>query len=850
MSAPQPAFSLGARLDDLAYLPSPSEDDLLSSLLGWVEREGLRLYPHQEEAALELLGDKHLIVETPTGSGKTLIATALAFFAVARGRRVWMTFPVKALVSEKFFELCRLFGPDRVGMLTGDASVNRDAPIICCTAEVLANVALREGEDAPVDVVVMDEFHYYGDRERGVAWQVPLLCLPRAQLLLMSATLGEVGFFERELGRATGREVAVIPKVPRPVPLEYRYSEIPLHEAVSRLVAAGGAPLYLVNFTQRGAAEEAQNLTSVELCTKDEKRAITAALAGEPWATPFGKQLKRYLSHGVGIHHAGMLPRYRLLVEKLAQAGLLKVISGTDTLGVGVNIPLKTVLLTQLCKYDGQRTSLLTAREFHQITGRAGRKGFHDHGIVVCQAPAHVIENLKLEAKAGDDPVKKRRIVRKKPPERGYVHWDKAAFERLVTATPEPLPSRFVVSHAMVLDVVTRPRGGCAALKRLLRDNHERPFDKRAHKRRALSLFRSLVEARVLELVPRDVDPRGLRMARDLAADFSLHSALGLYLVDTLPRLDHDAPTHALDVLSLVEAIADDPEIVLARQLDKLKSEKVAELKQAGVEYEERMAELEKLEAPKPNKEIIYGTFDAFRAEHPWAEGNVRPKSVARDLVERCMSFTEYVREYGLERSEGALLRYLTEVYKLLTHGLPDGERTEDVRDLVATLESVVRGTDASLLEEWERLKDPEFARAAARGVALPPAPRADVAADRRRLTLLARNELFRLVRALSRRDWEAAAELVEGAREPWTAARFSDAMKPYFAEHAALLADASARDPSLVTFTVPDDDGDWRAVQVLVDEEGTTTFALEAEIELDASRRLGRAVVGVTRIG
>lgn len=845
-----PAYPLGARLDDLAYLPLPSDDDLLSSWLGWVEREGLRLYPHQEEAALELLSDKHLIVETPTGSGKTLIATALAFFAVARGRRVWMTFPVKALVSEKFFELCRLFGPDRVGMMTGDASVNRDAPIVCCTAEVLANVALREGDEAPVDAVVMDEFHYYGDRDRGVAWQVPLLCLRRAQLLLMSATLGDVAFFERALAQTTERAVATLPKVPRPVPLEYRYSDHPLHEAVQRLVAAGGAPLYLVNFTQRGAAEEAQNLTSVELCTKDEKRAITAALVGEAWPTPFGKQLKRFLQHGVGIHHAGMLPRYRLLIEKLAQAGLLKVISGTDTLGVGVNIPLKTVLLTQLCKYDGQKTALLTAREFHQITGRAGRRGFHDHGFVVCQAPAHVIENLRLEAKAGDDPVKKRRIVRKKPPERGYVHWDKAAFERLVAATPEALPSRFAVTHAMVLAVVTRPEGGCAALKRLLRDNHERPGDKRAHKRRALALFRSLVEAGVLELVPRSVDPRGLRLARDLPADFAMNNALALYLVDTLPRLDRALPTHALDVLTLVEAVADDPDVVLARQLDKLKGERVAELKAAGVEYDERMAELEKLEWPKPNAEFLYLTFDAFRAENPWLEGNVRPKSVARDLVERCMSFTEYVREYGLERSEGALLRYLTEVYKLLAHGLPEGDRTPDVLDLVATLESVVRGTDASLLEEWERLRDPEVARAARRGIAVPAAPQADLGADRKKLSLLARNELFRLVRALSRRDWEGAAEAVEGSREPWSPARFSDAMKPYFAEHESLRADAAARDPSLVTFTVPDDGADWRAVQVLVDDEGATTFALEADVELDASRRLGRAVLAVRRIG
>ena len=151
-----------------------------------------------------------------------------------------------------------------------------------------------------------------------------------------------------------------------------------------------------------------------------------------------------------------MLPRYRRLVETLAQAGLLKVICGTDTLGVGINVPIRTVLFTALSKYDGQRTRPLKAREFHQIAGRAGRAGYDTVGTVVAEAPDHEVENARLLARAGDDEKKKRRIVRKKPPE-GFVGWSDTSFEKLQLAQPEPLTSHFKVTHAMLLNVISRP---------------------------------------------------------------------------------------------------------------------------------------------------------------------------------------------------------------------------------------------------------------------------------------------------------------------------------------------------------------------------------------------------------
>ena len=394
--------------------PPLSDEDVLDRFVGWVSATGISLYPAQEEAMLALLEGRHVVLSTPTGSGKSLVATFLHFQAMSRGERSFYTCPIKALVNEKFFDLCRLFGAENVGMMTGDAAVNRDAPIVCCTAEILMNLALREASPR-VDAVVMDEFHYYADRERGVAWQVPLLLLERARFLLMSATLGDMTSIDESLEAVTGRPVTQVRSGDRPVPLEFEYRETPLHETIEDLVTARKAPVYLVNFTQRAAAEQAQNLMSANFSTREEKEALRQALAGVRFETPFGKDLQRFLRHGVGLHHAGLLPRYRLLVEKLAQQGLLKVVSGTDTLGMGVNVPIRTVLFTQLCKFDGERTAILSARDFRQISGRAGRKGFDERGYVVAQAPEHVIENKRIAEKQAAG----KKVEKKKPPQKG-----------------------------------------------------------------------------------------------------------------------------------------------------------------------------------------------------------------------------------------------------------------------------------------------------------------------------------------------------------------------------------------------------------------------------------------------
>src|SRR5882672_19375 len=675
-----------------------SNDVLLGKFIEYTESKGLQLYPAQEAAILELFEENNVILNTPTGSGKSLVAAALHFKALAQGKRSIYTCPIKALVNEKWLALCREFGPDNVGLSTGDASVNRDAPLLCCTAEILANIALRQGPQADVQEVVMDEFHYYADRERGVAWQVPLLTLPQARFLLMSATLGDTTFFEEELTRLNGRPTVAVASKDRPVPLEYAYSELTLAKTLESLVADGKAPVYVVHFTQLEAAQSAQDFTSINVCTREEKAAIGSALESFKFSSPYGPDIKKWLRHGIGLHHAGLLPKYRILVEQLAQKGLLKVICGTDTLGVGINVPIRTVLFTKLCKFDGQKTGILSARDFHQIAGRAGRKGFDNIGWVVAQAPEHVIENLKLAEKSARDGKK---TVKRQPPEKNFVNWDKNTFARLIVAPPEKLISRFQVTHGMLLNVLGRNGDGCRAMQQLIARCHDTPRQKQAHVRRAWQLFRSLLDRKIVEIVPPDAEGRYLRVNVELQEDFSMDQALSLYLFDTIPLVDPQQPDYALILLTLVESIVEDPDIILRKQLDKVKDQKMAEMKMEGLDYDKRMEELEKLEYPKPNREFIYSTFNTFADKHPWVgQENIRPKSIAREMFESFRSFADYIKIYDLQRAEGLLLRHLSSVHKVLKQTVPDAAKNDQIREMELYLGTMIRQVDSSLLDE------------------------------------------------------------------------------------------------------------------------------------------------------
>jgi superfamily II RNA helicase len=841
-------FFVGLPVTLTDLLPTtPDPDAVFDAFAGWSKRRGLALYPHQEDALIEIVSGANVILSTPTGSGKSLVAAGAHFAALADGRRTFYTAPIKALVSEKFFDLCAAFGPAEVGMMTGDASVNPEAPIICCTAEVLASIALRDGglssgADVGQVMVVMDEFHFYADPDRGWAWQVPLIELPHAQFLLMSATLGDVSRFEADLTRRTGRPTAVISSTERPVPLVFSYSSEPLHETISELLSTDQAPVYIVHFTQAAALEQAQALMSVNVCTRAEKDAIADLIGNFRFAAGFGKTLSRLVRHGIGVHHAGMLPRYRRLVETLTQAGLLKIICGTDTLGVGINVPIRTVLFTALSKYDGNKTRLLQAREFHQIAGRAGRAGFDVTGRVVVQAPEHVVENERALAKAGDDPRARRKVVRKKPPP-GFVSWGRPTFERLVAADPEPLTSSFTVTHAMVLNVIARPGDAFAAMRHLLTDNHEdRPAQFR-HIRRAIAIYRALLAGGVVErLEVPDSEGRLVRLTVDLQYDFALNQPLSPFALAAIELLDVSSPSYALDVVSVIESTLDNPRQVLSAQQFRARGEAVAQMKADGVGYEERLELLDSVAHPQPLAELLSGAYDIYRSGHPWvSDYELSPKSVVRDMYERALTFSEYVGFYGLSRSEGLVLRYLADAYKALRQTVPDEAKTEELADLIEWLGEIVRQVDSSLLDEWERLRNPldSGSDPAAERPAL-------VTANLRAFRVLVRNALFHRVKLAALGHYDELGVL--DADSGWDASAWAAVLDGYFEVHDEILTGPDARGPGLLI--IDQRPGSWAVRQIFDDPAGDHDWGISAVVDLAASDEAGSAVLRITDVG
>ena len=843
-----------------------SSEDLLDAFMQWAESRGTTLYPAQEEAILELLDGKNVILNTPTGSGKSMVALALHFDSIAHGRKSVYTCPIKALVNEKWMALCKEFGAENVGLSTGDATVNHDAPILCCTAEILANMALNEGEKLDIMDVVMDEFHYYSDKERGVAWQVPLLTLPQSRFLLMSATVGATDFFERDLTKHTGRETVTVRSTQRPVPLDFSYSTSEISTEVQKLVNEGKAPVYVVHFTQAAAASNAQNFMSLDLCSKEEKQAINEAIKEVRFSSPYGPDVKRWLKQGIGLHHAGLLPKYRILCEKLAQKGLLKVICGTDTLGVGVNVPIRTVLFTQLCKYSGDKTAILTARDFHQIAGRAGRKGFDDVGYVVAQAPEHVIENMKLEAKSRQTGKK---FQKRKPPEHGYVPFDESTYKRLIDAQPEPLTSSFRVDHGMLLNILSRETDGCRAMRNLLKDCHESAASKKQLQHRAFMLFRSLVEKKIVEFVPA-VAPgySHLRVNMDLQDDFAMNQPLSLYLLDTLPKLDKDSPEYALDVITLCECIVENPDAILRIQQSKAREARLNELKAQGMEYNQRMEEIEKVEYPRPLREFIYGTYNEFAEQHPWVDVNVEPKSIVREMFENFSNFSGYVKQYGLQRMEAILLRHLNYVYKVLSQTVPDGYKNDELHEMEDYLGDMIRRTDSSLLEEWEKMAHPEdYQKRLDEGATEDEAEKAfgadkaaaDITYDKKRFLGMVRQRIFQIMGNLAKQDFATVLDsladdlaegemLVDGEGKPWTENSLTEIMASYTAEHHKFRMDVEGR---ALAHTIVTYEGDTMHVQqMLQDEEEFNDWSIDFDISLNDSREAGIPLLKLMRIG
>ena len=839
--------------DDIHYPNIPAEE-AFELFLGWVESRGVELWAHQEDALMDLAAGDHVVLGTPTGSGKSMVALGMCFMAVCTNRRAYYTAPIKALVSEKFFNLVDVFGRENVGMITGDTTINTEAPIICCTAEILANDALRFGEGADVGCVAMDEFHFYGEPDRGWAWQVPLLTLPKVQFLLMSATLGDMSSIAAGLRERTGRDVDLVVDAPRPVPLTYSYVETPLENTVAGALNRGDAPIYIVHFSQDAALATAQSLANFGVAEKGQREAIKEACRGTKFTTAFGKILQRLLVAGVGVHHAGMLPRYRLLVEKLAQQGLLPVICGTDTLGVGINVPIHTVILTQLTKYDGHVMRRLRAREFHQIAGRAGRSGFDTQGLVISEAPEHDIENAKLVAKAGDDPKKLKRIKKKQPPE-GFVGWNKQTFEKLVSAPPETLKSRMRVSHSMALAEVEQGGDARARMRKLILDSAQAPDEKEALLARADEIFTTLIDAGVVTCEPalddagspvpgEDGEPAYTYATTiDLPENFALDQPLSPFLLAALELLDPESETYALDVISMAEATLEDPRQILRVQGKQARAEAIAQMKADGIEYEERMEKIAEVTYPKPLEELLGYAFDEYCQQVPWARDCVvRPKCVLREMVETGNDFKSYVAHLGLARCEGILLRYLSEAFRVLDRTIPPDKRDERLDEIVAWLGFVVRSVDSSLVDEWENA-----------GIGLEAAPPQEpdaVVRDRKGLTVLVRNALMRRVTLAARDDDASLGEMDIDwgfGRAKWRAA-----LDAFYDAHEDVLLDADARSSAFLAIDESDERAAhvWHVHQVFSDTDGDHDFGIWADLDLDATQEEGEAVFTAYRAG
>ena len=845
-------MNLSQLLPDLTEVPESLVDEAIwDTFTSWTTGRGINLYPAQEEASLGILAGDNVILATPTGSGKSMVANAAHFIALARGQRSFYTAPIKALVSEKFFALCDIFGAENVGMMTGDATVNGNAPIIAATAEIVANIALRDGAEANIDQVVMDEFHYYSEPDRGWAWQVPLLELSKAQFLLMSATLGDTQWLEEDLTRRTGRATNLVAGTTRPVPLDFSYVFSAVHETIEELLADKKAPIYVVHFSQREAAERAQALTSLSgIITKEEKEAIAQEIGGFRFTTAFGKDLSKLLRKGIGIHHAGMLPKYRRLVERLAQKGLLKVICGTDTLGVGINVPIRTVLMTGLAKFDGQRQRILKSREFHQIAGRAGRAGYDTEGTVVVEAPEHEIENAKERRRIGDDPKRLKKLKNKSARE-GEVSWSEKTFARLTEAEPEQLTSQFRVSNSMLLNVLARHGNGYDHMRHLLRDNHDNRSKQNKDILTALDLFRGLVDSGVVQKSTKGLDIYGrpYHLVRELPRDFALNQPLGPFALAALSLLDPEAETYNLDVISVFEAILDDPRQVLIAQQKQRRGEEIAALKADGVDYTDRMNIVEDITWPKPLEELLEQAYDTFAETNAWVkEFELRPKSVVRDMLENAMTFSDLVATYGLARSEGVILRYLTDAWRTLKQSIPDEYNTPELEDIVVWLGELIRQVDSSLVDEWAQMAGEDSPidqdtvdRELAFGVEDPTA----LTANRRAFTIMVRNYMFRLVQLFALEKEDRLAELLDYLDE---VPDFGAILDDYFDEYDDIDSGPEASGPEY--FRLSDTDSRaWSVRQIIKDPDGDHAYQFVATVDLGASDEAGEVRLADLRV-
>jgi hypothetical protein len=444
-----------------------------------------------------------------------------------------------------------------------------------------------------------------------------------------------------------------------------------------------------------------------------------------------------------------------------------------------------------------------------------------------------------------------------KPPP-GTVVWTKATFDKLVSGEPEPMRSRMRVDNAMLVNVLAREEDAFPVLRRLLMENHEDRRTQLAHARRALRLARSLVHNGVLKRLD-ELDEFGRRyvLTVELPPDFALNQPLSLFAIAALDLLDPEAPTYALDIVSVIEAVLEPPRQILFAQQHEARGEAIAEMKADGLEYDERMALLDEVSWPKPLADLLEPVFETYRQSHPWLPLDaLDPKSIVRDMYSHGMGFTDFVGRYKLARSEGLVLRYLSDAYRTLRQTVPAAHRPPELEDLIEWLGETVRQTDSSLLDEWEALSDPDHVpRTLLDATAPPPRP---LSQQDRAFRVMIRNAMWRRVELVARDDVPALAALEEAdaarldpprevvmTRDAWDAA-----IEDYYTEHKSLGTSGDARGPDLFVLERSVIEGGgrrWQVRQTLADPAGHHDWVIEAEVDVDASDELGELVLTTT---
>lgn len=682
---------------------------------------GLEPYPVQEQAISAIFAGKSLLVTVPTGTGKTLMAKAALFAAIGRGHRAIYTTPLRALTEEKYRELCEDFGDGNVGFATGDYKVNREAPIQVEVAEILWNRIVAEKHVSPAEVVIMDEGHYFNDPERGYVWEQSIIGLdPRTQLVILSATVGHPEKFCQWVEVTRRMPMALVDSRERKIPLVHEYREDMLIETVRGLAHSGDVPAIIFVFGREQCFEIARLIKSCRRFTTDEEKAKIEMMCDEA-LLPSGaaKELRPLLAHGIGIHHAGILPRYKQLVEQLALERLIRFVVSTETIAAGINLPARTVVFPALRKFIKKEARLVTAAEYHQMAGRAGRPQFDDKGLAITLAPEEIVSELKKELKdAAKRPSYDESKVRKSVYNRaksdaqrkGDIVWTPEVHAELVRGEPAELRSKTKISAEQVLAIglpdLQATALGTAVDERMAAAEASLPPSMRLDivtvidnlllgdrdRKELLKTLAQLVENLKAIGV---IDEHGAQVKGEMIRQLQGMDGLFIYYALFNHQLDY------VELRELVEYLLDHD--IIQRQLDRKGDDakrewmrtKLRELRDASpaASWDDAEAAWDKEHPRVPTKiELIHAEFSGA-VPHPELHGGKRAKNVWAQIEDGEHGFLDFVEKHNLQHEEGNLFSYLVRVmnFSLKLFQASELSEFEDmgerVRKLLATID-------------------------------------------------------------------------------------------------------------------------------------------------------------------